>query len=367
MTASRRLSVTLPAADHLVHLPGAFRFDAAPDEATTAHVAVTSLGPVHPAATYVVLGGISAGRDVGGPAGWWRDVVGPGRAIDTDVVRVLGIDFLGGPGASSNVANGSLRPGLAVSTHDQARALAAVCDAFGVGRLDAVVGCSYGGQVALAFAEQSAPRVAQIVVLCAAHRSHPMATAWRAIQRRIAVLGAEAGRSHEGLALARALAMTTYRSAVEFEARFDAQPTQRESGSAGPARFAVEDYLDARGEAFGRQFETEEFLALSASLDRHAVTPERVRVPTTLIGFDTDVLVPTWLVADLAVRLAGPCRHVELATVFGHDGFLKESAALAPVLRHALDSAPLDSVPPDSVAPAHSRAPSRPRAVEVSA
>jgi homoserine O-acetyltransferase len=165
-----------------------------------------------------VLGGISAGRAVfglePGAAGWWQDAVGPGLALDTDRFRVLGLDFLGGSHRTTGPAEGGTFP--SISAFDQARLLVALLDHLGLERLHASVGASYGGMVTLALAEAHPERLRHAVVLSAAHRTHPMSTAWRSVQRAIVRYALGHGEGARGLALARALAMATYRSAREF-------------------------------------------------------------------------------------------------------------------------------------------------------
>jgi homoserine O-acetyltransferase len=124
--------------------------------------------------------------------------------------------------------------------------------------------------------------------------------------------------------------MTTYRSAEEFEARFESRPHVQGHGF---HRFPVEEYLEARGEHFADRFDPGDFLALSASIDGHRVDPGSVRAPSILVSFDTDALVPPWLVQELADRLGGPAVHHRLRSPFGHDGFLKESEAVNALLR----------------------------------
>ncbi|HET9986064.1 MAG TPA: homoserine O-succinyltransferase [Longimicrobiales bacterium] len=286
--------------------------------------------------TVVALGGISAGRHLAACAadprpGWWQDFVGTGLAVDTRRFSVLGIDFLGGSGASTGAAG----PGFpSITTADQASALAAVLDHLGISVAHAVVGSSYGGMVALAFGERFPGRAARLVVISAAHESHPMATALRTLQRRAVRLGVESGRERDGLAIARGIAMTTYRTAEEFAARFGGAP---ERTTAGP-RFPVEDYLEQRGEAFARAFSPWSFLCLSESIDLHRVDPAAVATPTTLVGVDSDTLVPPWQLRPLAAALAGPAALVELQSVFGHDAFLKEVGAVSRIVRDALHS-----------------------------
>jgi homoserine O-acetyltransferase len=273
----------------------------------------------------VVLGGISAGRHLAptpddASPGWWPGVVEPEGALDPTRHRLIGIDYLAGPSSS-------FRPTGPLTTHDQARAVAAVLDTVGAQSVT-LVGASYGGMVALAFAELFADRVSGLVLVCAAHRTHPMATAWRSIQRSIVQLGEESGAPAEGLALARQLAMATYRSTDEFEQRFDHRPSTE-----GVARFPVQDYLEARGGAFVGVFDAASFLSLSTSIDLHCVDPRLVQSRTTLVSFDSDALVPPWLVEELAQGVPGACRHVTVPSPFGHDAFLKEPERVSSVLR----------------------------------
>lgn len=276
----------------------------------------------------VVLGGISADRHLAASAcapapGWWPGVVGPGAALDPDHRRLLGIDYVT-PQASAHAAS-------RITSRDQARALSVVLDALDVDDV-VLVGASYGGMVGLAFADLFPSRVIELVVICAAHRTHPMATALRAIQRRVASMTTGSPCLETGLSLARALAMTTYRSAREFDARFD----WRVSDDRGAPRFQVEDYLDARGEDFATRFSTEGFVSLSESIDLHAVDPSSITVPTTLVSVDSDTVVPPWLVEELAQKAPGVLRHVTLESIYGHDAFLKEVGLLADVLRSTL-------------------------------
>ena len=265
----------------------------------------------------LALGGISADRHVCG--GWWSRVAGPGRALDTRLHRVLGVEFLDG----GRSADG--RPARVVTTQDQADAIAAVLDEIEVERLHAIVGASYGGMVALAFAERYPERLEQLAVIGAAHRPQPMATARRIIQRRVVELGLDTGRPREALAIARELAMTTYRSDVEFDKRFA-------SGDVD----SVDRYLRHQGDAFARRFAPERFLALSLSSDLHAIAPARIRAPTTLVAAEHDAVVPRTQLVELARELGAPSRLVDLPSIHGHDAFLTDTDSLSHILRDAL-------------------------------
>lgn len=300
------------------------------------HLAFEDRGPAD-APAVVVLGGISAGRHLASSPdhptpGWWEDQVGPGRALDPERLRILSLDYLGGAGASARTAQAEGEPPTSVSTAVQADVVAELCDALGLPRLHAVVGASYGGMVALAFAQRHAQRVGRLAVLCAAHAPHPMATALRSLQRRVVRLARDAGVVHRGLRLARGLAMTTYRTPEEFQQRFQGPPRWTPDG----VRFPVDGYLDARGEAFAGSFDADAFLTLSESLDLHRVDPAAVSTPTWVLASRSDLLVPLWQVRELVASLGGPVRCTELPSRFGHDAFLKETGPVGRFLHRAV-------------------------------
>jgi homoserine O-acetyltransferase len=282
-----------------------------------------------------VLGGISAGRDVfslqTGSPGWWQEAVGPGRALDSDRFRVLGMDFLGGSHRTTGPAAGGSFP--SVSAFDQAALLVGLLDHLGIERLAASLGASYGGMVTLALAQAHPSRLGHAVVLSAAHRTHPMSTAWRSVQRAIVRYALSHGEGERGLVLARALAMATYRSAREFEERFPGPAIATAEGF----RFPVETYLYARGASYAARYRPEAFVCLSESIDLHRVDPGGIRVPTTLLAVLEDQLVPVADMRELRDRHGGNCSLVEISSLFGHDAFLKETEVLRDLLARALD------------------------------
>jgi homoserine O-acetyltransferase len=283
----------------------------------------------------VVLGGISAGRHVAAHAaapapGWWEGIVGPGRAIDPAVVQVLAFDWLGGAGASTAPAAGETFP--FVDAADQAAALWHLLDVLRLPRVHALVGSSYGGMVALHAAAQRPRSVAKLCVLAAAHRSDPLASAWRKLQRDIVELGVRHGDARSALAIARGLAMTSYRSAGELRERFPSAPVVRD----GRLQQPVHDWLRAHGERFANAWTVEAFLCLSASIDAHTIDPRTVAVPTWLLAFVGDALVPPSEVRELALGLPTLRAHREVRSRYGHDGFLKETAAVAALLAEVL-------------------------------
>ena len=292
-------------------------------------------GPAN-APVVCALGGISATRRVfvteDPKQGWWSEVVGPGQALDAECFRILSFDYLGGSADTTAIEANAPFPNI--STYDQAELLLRLINNLGIKSLRAIVGGSYGGMVALAFGERYPERVSRLIVIGAADRTHPMATAWRSVQRRILRFAVECGRPKDGLQLARALAMSTYRSSEEFEARFDGLPTRDDERFT----FPVEKYLFARGSDFAERHSPEAILCLSESIDLHQVDATRIFVPTTIVAIREDQLVPLTDLRGLAARLPVAKLH-EISSIYGHDAFLKESDQLRGIFTAALGGA----------------------------
>jgi homoserine O-acetyltransferase/O-succinyltransferase len=312
------------------------------------HVAWRIVGPAN-APVVCALGGISANRYVctteDPRQAWWGQIVGAGCPLNADSFRVLSFDFLGGSGDTTGPAQygsahsegdadgATASPFPSISTYDQAVVLAALIDHLGIKSLRAIAGGSYGGMVALAFGERYPERVAQLLVIGAADRAHPLSTAWRSVQRRVVKFAVDCGRSKEGLQLARALAMSTYRSSEEFSARFGGAASQGEDGFV----FPVEEYLYARGADWADRYKPESFLCLSESIDLHRVDASRIFVPTAAVAIREDQLVPLTDVRTMVARLPAGRLH-EISSIYGHDAFLKESEQLRPIFHAAIGS-----------------------------
>ncbi len=287
-------------------------------------VAYEMVGPAG-APVVAVLGGISGHRHVASHAydpspGWWENQAGEGRPFDTRRLRTLSIDWVHAPGA-------------AVTPADQSTALVAVLDALGVHTVDAVVGASYGGMVALAMAARHPGRLRSAMVIGAAHESHPMAEAVRGVQRKIVEMGLRTGEPYDAMVLARSLAMTTYRSDIDYRERFGGPFGIQD----GKARFPVEDYLEYNGRKFADRVSPEAFLCLCQSLDIHRIDPSEVAVPVKLVSIDTDGLAPPWQVQELYERLSVESDLIHVGSPNGHDAFLTEAETFGRILSAYLE------------------------------
>src|ERR1700730_8735188 len=319
-----------PAREAVLEIPGALSLYHG-GRLSDARIAWRLVGAAH-APVVCALGGISANRHVclteDPRQGRGSEVVGPGGALDTHSVHVLSFDYLGGRGDSSGP-----QPAVSISSYDQAEALVRLLDHLGVKSLAAIAGGSYGGMVGLAFAERFPERVGHVLTIGGADRSHPLATAWRSVQRHIVGFAAACGQPQEGLRLARALAMTTYRSPEELAARFSGAVAR----DGDRFVFPIEEYLFARGSDYAQRYRAESFLCLSESIDLHRVDAARVFVPTPVVATREDHLVPLADLRALAARLPRGRLH-EISSIYGHDAFLKESQQLRGIFRAAFGS-----------------------------
>lgn len=274
-----------------------------------------------------IAGGISAHRHlaancVDGESGWLEGLVTTGRTLDPAQLQLLAFDFVGADGGFD----------APIDTADQADAIAALLDALGIAGLHAFVGYSYGALVGLQFAARHAGRLQRLIAVSGAHRAHPYAAAWRALQRQAVALGQLQCAERQGLSLARQFAMLSYRTPEEFAERFDAAPQVVN----GRVRVASEDYLDVAGGRFAARTPVEAWLRLSESIDLHRVDPRDIRVPTTVIAVEGDRLVPLADAVTLLEGLGANGRLRVLRSPYGHDAFLKETDRIDTLLATAL-------------------------------
>jgi homoserine O-acetyltransferase/O-succinyltransferase len=330
--ANKSASTLVRHRDGVLEIPGELKLHFG-GSLSRVHVAWRLSGP-ETGPVVVALGGISADRRVVSVSsqepGWWRNVADVGKALPAERCRILSFDYLGGSGETTGPGDDAAFP--AIASYDQANVLLRLLNHLGIKTLHVFLGASYGGMVGLAFAEKYPERVARLCVISAADRSHPMATAWRSVQRGIVRFAQQHGDAAGGLKLARALGMATYRSPEEFAARFAASP-QREGDR---HVFAVEKYLFSRGEDFIKRHRPQAYLVLSESIDLHQVDATRIFVPTTAIAIGEDQLVPLADMRAMVARLPN-AQLIELSSVYGHDAFLKENDQLQPIFARLLE------------------------------
>lgn len=314
----------------------------------------------------LIMTGMSPGAHAASNAldatpGWWEDIVGPGKALDTQHWFVVCANSLGSCKGSTGPASDDPATGkpyrLAfpdLSLEDVGDASFALARGLGITRLAALVGCSMGGMAALGGLAQHPGFARAQVSVCSAPRAQPFAIAIRSLQREAIRLdphwneGAydDAHYPETGMNIARKLGVITYRSALEWRGRFGRIRLDPEKRSEDPfgAEFEIESYLNWHAHRFTRSFDPNCYLYLSRASDwfdlaeyggapdpgtavRNALARMQLR-RALVIGVETDILFPL----DQQQQLANDLRATGTDTTFvgldspqGHDAFLVDT------------------------------------------
>ncbi|MGH8279476.1 MAG: homoserine O-acetyltransferase MetX [Gammaproteobacteria bacterium] len=292
--------------------------------------------------------------------GWWEEMLGPGKPLDTQRYYVVCVNSLGschgttGP-ASSNPETGKPYalgfPTLTVE--DIAASAHAALQTLGIPKVQVAMGPSLGGMSALAYGLMFPDSVLNLVSLSSATQSEPFSIAVRSLQRElIRSDGAWQGGDYapgdgprEGMRLARKLGMLSYRSAVEWIERFGRERADSAEHEPFGIEFEVESYLEARARAFVGGFDANSYLYLSRVMDlfdvaEHGGTIEksfqRLKLRNALVvGVQTDILFPVHQQRALAEALQAAgieTRFAALASKQGHDSFLVDMDRFRPTV-----------------------------------
>ncbi|MEM1435310.1 MAG: homoserine O-acetyltransferase [Pseudomonadota bacterium] len=302
--------------------------------------------------------------------GWWEDMIGPDKPIDTDRFFVICVNSLGscfgstGPATPDPTTGEPYRLTFPVLTlEDIARGGCAVVEALGIGRLHAIVGASMGGMTALAFALLFPEKTCGLVSISSAARSLPFSIALRSLQRELIWSDPDwQGGNYpldrppiNGMRLARKLGMISYRSGLEWEHRFGRERATDDlhEGRAFGIDFEVESYLEAHANKFVGTFDPNCYLYLSRAMDLFDAADHggslaaglgRVNCSRALvIGVETDVLFPLKQQRELAEYLheAGiPVQYHALQSVQGHDAFLVDMDRFRPPIAEFFAGSP---------------------------
>jgi homoserine O-acetyltransferase/O-succinyltransferase len=265
-------------------------------------------------------------------ADWWPGILGKGELFDRERWCVIGINVLGGcygstgschPDPSTRFARSGLKAeGARVTVRDMVRAQRRALDALGIERLAIVIGGSLGGMQALQWALDAPERIGRAIVIGAHDHHSAMGIALNAVQREAIALDTE-----RGLALARKIAMLTYKSDELLRERHDRRPDRND-----PMRYDVEGYLDHQGAKFTGRMDGATYTLLTHAMDSFDVRDREAppHVDLTFVGISSDWLFRPEDIRKTARRLNA--RYVELVSAHGHDAFLAETHALAEVV-----------------------------------
>ena len=282
------------------------------------------------------------------PEDWWPEMVGPGKAIDTEKNFVACVNMLGsaygseGP-ARVNPATG--KPWLLdfpkVTVRDFVTTLSFVRKSLGINRVDLLIGSSIGGFQAIEWAVTEPSVFKRCIFIATAPRVSPYLSATVEAQRMALEADPTFREARDlsggaaGLKCARAQALITYRCFEGYGL------TQSESDPDTLFAGRAASYERYQGEKLvRRQFDAYSYYTLCNALDSHNVgrgrggvekALARIKARTTVVSIDTDSIFPT-MEASAWARLIPGADHIEISSHFGHDGFLLETARLTAIL-----------------------------------
>jgi homoserine O-acetyltransferase len=300
--------------------------------------------PIGAGRQILVVHALTGSADAAGD--WWAPLIGPGQVLDTDKFGIICMNLLGsrygtsGP-TSRNAVTGKPygRAFPRVTVRDQARAQWRLLDALGIGKLALAVGGSLGGMVAMEVALERPGEISRVVPIAAPARIGQLAVGWDNIQLEIVdKLGME------GLDLARQLAITTYRSEIDFEQRFGGRVEPDGTPS-------IVSYLRHQGRKLLERFDEDTYRTLVWAMDTHDIGRDRGGAVAALqrlaaygtrltgVGIEGDILYGTTQVREMvkAATAAGmDAAYREIRSTKGHDAFLVEWDQLTALLTEAL-------------------------------
>ncbi|KAA0118186.1 homoserine O-acetyltransferase [Mycolicibacterium sp. P9-22] len=334
-------------------------------------IAVQRWGELNPERDNVVmvLHALTGDSHITGPAGpdhptsgWWDGVAGPGATIDTRRWCAVATNALGGCRGSTGPSSiapdgkpwGSRFP--AITIRDQVNADLAALAALGITGVAAVIGGSMGGARALEWIVGHPDTVRAGLILAVGARATADQIGTQSTQ--VAAIKADpdwnggdyydTGRvPAAGLEIARRMAHLTYRGEAELDSRF-ANLAQGDEDPTNGGRYAVQSYLEHQGGKLVSRFDAGTYVALTDALSSHDVGRDRggvqaalagCPVPVIVGGITSDRLYPLRQQQELADLLPGCDGLRVIDSIYGHDGFLVETEAVAPLIRQTLEIA----------------------------
>lgn len=303
--------------------------------------------------------------------GWWDNMIGPGKPLDTDRFFVIGVNNLGSCFGSTGPMHTNPDTGRiygadfpVVTVEDWVDAQARLLDALGIQRLAAVMGGSLGGMQALSWTLQYPERVGHAVVVASAPNLTAENIAFNEVARRAIVTDPDFHGGHfyehgvipkRGLRIARMIGHITYLSDDVMNAKFGRMLRSAVEGEADPTgyrystqevEFQIESYLRYQGDKFSEYFDANTYLLITRALDYFDPAREhggdlsaalaQATAKFLLVSFKTDWRFSPARSREMVKALLDNRRNVSYAEIdapHGHDAFLLDDARYTGVVR----------------------------------
>ena len=299
----------------------------------------------------LVLHALSGDAHAAGPDGWWENLIGQGKGIDTDKYFVICSNVIGGCKGStgpSSIDHKTGKPyGLSfplVSVGDMVEAQKQLIDHLGIKKLLAVIGGSMGGMQVLQWMVSYPECICSAIPIATALKHTPQQIAFNEVGRQ-AVMSDPDWKNGEyygskppskGLAVARMIGHITYMSDTSMTEKFGRKTRVEKEPFKFSADFEVEGYLRYRGDNFVKRFDANSYLYITKAIDNfnvlngHALGNvfKGLKAKVLVLAFKSDWLYPAYQSQEIvkACKLAGvEASYCEINSTYGHDSFLLET------------------------------------------
>jgi homoserine O-acetyltransferase len=297
--------------------------------------------------------------------GWWDNMIGPGKAFDTDRYFIICSNVLGGCRGSTGPSSINPETGKPyaldfplITVKDMVNAQRLLVDHLGIDRLLSVAGGSMGGMQALQWAVSYPERVRSVIPIATTATHSPQQIAFNEVGRQAIMAdpnwneGDYYGRElpAKGLSVARMVGHITYMSDLSMNEKFGRRFRTCHSHFSFDPNFEVEGYLQYRGENFIKRFDPNSYLYITKAIDYFDLANGRglqeilrgVKARFLVIAFKSDWLYPAYQSQEIAracKRAGVEATYAELNSTWGHDAFLIEIAEQSHLVSHFLKKA----------------------------
>ena len=299
--------------------------------------------------------------------GWWDEMIGPGKAFDTDRYFVVCSNVLGGCKGTTGPA--CINPATGkrydldfplITISDMVNVQLRLVESLGIDRLHAVAGGSMGGMQALEWMTAHPDRLSGAIVIATAAKHSPQQIAFNEVGRQAIMADPlwKEGRydGHppaKGLAVARMIGHITYMSEVSMAEKFGRRIGDNQRAHKFSTGFEVEEYLHYKGNHFVRRFDANSYLYITNAMDSYDLCRGRelyrvfagLSTKVLLVAFKSDWLYPAAQSREIAraCKLAGvDTTYCEIDSSYGHDAFLLEVEEESHLIRHFLQKVTRD-------------------------
>jgi homoserine O-acetyltransferase len=294
--------------------------------------------------------------------GWWDDMIGPGKAFDTDRYFVVCSNVIGGCKGSTGPSSINPETGRPyaldfpmITVADMVNAQRHLIDHLGIAELLSVAGGSMGGMQVLQWVASHPERVRSAIPIATALKHSPQQIAFNEVVRQSIMADPdwrqgnyyEYGQPAKGLAVARMIGHITFMSDQSMEEKFSRRLKNGDYSFKFGTDFEVEGYLRYRGDSFVKRFDANSYLYVTKAVDYFDLSNGKlvsrdkpIDTRFLVISFKSDWLYPSVqsqeIVRALQAGLAD-ATYCEISSTYGHDAFLVEVEEQTELIRHFLE------------------------------